>query len=306
MKKEGFLLLFLLFLCVGCSDDNGPSGPIYVISPPAVTQTDGQYFRLKANGEDFPFDLTTPYDINQVQIVRTQTEFFLNVTMNAENVLRVIFDVNGKIISADYTPSGISGVGITYRNYPNFPGNYFNLQVLSNDTAKHRLKVAFSGNLYLSRNNLASETFEIDNCEFDLEYPEQSGVVSTMYTSGFLDNCSAKFNGVDWYATDETYGDFTTNDPYKIEIKLSSNTSPGSFDFTPSSTTNCIRLAKFNTLTLTYDYYDTTGSVAYTYKEFHGATYYTYVGTYSFTAVNPANPADVIQVTDGKYTCYLR
>ncbi len=299
------LLLVLIFFFVGCANDDDELVP--ATANPPVVSGDGQYFRLKVNGHELPFELDEPYGVNNVALYRYGTEFYLRVRTQPGNNLNIDFDENGKIIKARYVPDWISGVAVDYFNYPNFPGNYFNLEVISHDKENHRIKVALSGKLYLNETNLNSETFDIDACEFDLAYPEQNaGIVPEIFNSGFLDNCSAKFNGTAWYATREHYGSFTTDDPYRLEVKLSANTSPGSFAFTPGSSTNCIKFSKFNTTTLAYDTYDTTGSVAYTFKEFHGATSYTYMGSFSFTAVNQVNPADIIQVTDGIYTCYLQ
>lgn len=304
MRKVS-LLLVLIFFSIGCTNDDDQLLP--VVDNTAVLPGDGQYFHLKVNGYDLPFDLINPYGVNTVNLSRNGSEFQLRMKMETVNTLNVNFDGNGKIISARYRPDWISGVLFNYVNYPNFPGHYFNLEVISNDTINNRIKVAFSGKLYLDETNMNSETFDIDACEFDLAYPDQnSGISPTMFSGAFLDNCSAKFNGNLWYATREKFGAFTTTDPYKLEIKIVANTSPGSYNFTPSSTTNRIQFSKFNIQTLTYDYYDTTGSVVYTFKEFHGGTNYTYKGSFSFTAVNPTNPADVIQVTDGEYTCNLR
>jgi hypothetical protein len=55
---------------------------------------------------------------------------------------------------------------------------------------------------------------------------------------------------------------------------------------------------------MTYDYYIISGQVGYTYREYHGYTYYSFIGTFSFTATNPNNPTDIIQVTNGVFRSY--
>lgn len=302
MRNTSLLLLVLLFFLVGCTNDDDQLEPATTNPNPPVA-SDGQYFNLKVNGYELPFDVTQLYGVNTVALYKSGTQFALGIK-TAGGRIDVRFDENGKIINSRYFHEWVMNTNVSYFNYPHFPRHYFDLQILSHDVENQRMKVAFSGKLYLDSSDLNSETFDIDACEFDLVYQIRS-LASDMYHHGFMYNCSAKFNGNSWYATQQRMNAFTTDDPYKVEIRFDPNTSPGSFDFTPASTNNRVRLSKFNTATLVYDYYDTTGSVAYTYKEFHGANKYTYVGTFSFTAVNPANPADVIQVTDGKYICYL-
>jgi len=64
---------------------------------------------------------------------------------------------------------------------------------------------------------------------------------------------------------------------------------------------NYITFSKFNTTTLTYDNYSVNGTLNNEYKEFHGMKLYSYFGSFNFTATNVNNPADVVQVTDGKF-----
>ena len=56
---------------------------------------------------------------------------------------------------------------------------------------------------------------------------------------------------------------------------------PGSFSFDSQSTTNYVKFSKFNPVTLVYDYYNVSGQVGYTYREFHGGSNYSFIGTFS-------------------------
>ena len=298
MKKIILFLFSFGLFCSGCSNGNDAS-------PAPINNTgDGQYFKLNVNGTDLPFVVGQPYGTNHVSLTIAGNVFHLQSVFNS-NYLNVFFDKSGNILSViQNIEGGAYGNPLNYSNYPNFPSNYFNIHIVSLDETAKRVKVQLSGNLYLTPTNLNSETWVISS-DFDMKYSGDETLYSGIVFGGVQDKCSAKFNNVSWTATKESYGSFTSFDPYKLQIKMEKTTNPSAFDFTPTSTTNCIKFYKFNTATLIFDSYDVTGTVAYTYKEFHGANQYSFYGTFSFTAVNPNNPADVIHVTDGDYVCYL-
>ncbi|MFT3795036.1 hypothetical protein [Flavobacterium sp.] len=139
----------------------------------------------------------------------------------------------------------------------------------------------------------------------EMVYSQSEGN-SEFSLNGVPQYCNAKFNTVDWKAWTEPQNSiFTSTDAYRIETHFAVTTTPGSYAINESSG-NYVRFSKFNTATLTYDYYNVTGTIAHSYREFHGAASYSYIGTFNFTAVNPNNPSDVIQVTDGTFRSYQK
>jgi len=79
----------------------------------------------------------------------------------------------------------------------------------------------------------------------------------------------------------------------------------GTFNFTPSTATNMIQLAKFDTTTKQFVNYNCSGTLHILQKEypFYGQGNNTFIlkGTYTVTASNPNNSNEVIQVTDGDF-----
>lgn len=295
MKKHliGFVVVLAIF-CSSCSSDSS--------STPDDTPTH-DYFKMTVDGTEINFN-TTP-NINDYNTVAYSHEgdkitaiinsgFFAGSTY--WNRYDLTFDKLGNFLSFKRNTNG-------YSNYIYYPAHYFTFNVISRDEVNKRIKISFSGRIYVDKTNLNSESNEISG-EFETSY-------GTDFTGDFNlgssvpQYCNAKFNGTPWYAKFEGYYSiFTAEDAYKIVTHFDINAAPGSYNVTPGSTTNYIRFLKFNTTTLTYDNYDVTGVLAHSYREFHGANQYSYIGTFSFTAVNPNNPSDVIQVTDGTFRSY--
>jgi hypothetical protein len=79
---------------------------------------------------------------------------------------------------------------------------------------------------------------------------------------------------------------------------------PGNYNFTSDSNDNFIKISKFNTNTLSYDYYNVEGVLSHSYREFHGAKSYSYIGTFNLKAVNKNIPFDVIEIKDGRFRSF--
>ncbi len=290
MRQILTLLLFFALVLSSCSSDDAPSN----------SGNGSTYFKLKINGTDFAPQLNKYSVILQGNIF---TVVINNDQINGDFTLRFDKRENGKLLDIEVELHderfGIAG----YKNYINYPSNYFDVNLISLDENSNTVKASFSGKLYYRNGDLNSEAIDVAG-EFSADY-EDGGGPQIMYDI----HCTAKFNGNPWEAVFTNFQSnwgprmtFTTYDPYKIDIRFApNNNQTGTFDVTPTSAENYIKLAKFNTTTLTYDYYDVSGNLDYYYKEFHGATNYTYFGSFNFTAVNPNNPADVIEVIDGQF-----
>jgi hypothetical protein len=299
MKKIAIFLFSLVLFCSGCSSND---------STTLEEITNEQYFRLNVGGVELP--LSPDANFNRGAIDMTGDVFLIHAEYGYDSsspqlhLLKIYFDKSGAIIEAKQQSYSVDFFGsYDYLNYENFPSNYFHINIISLDEVNKKIKLNFTGKLYLNNTDMNSEAITI-SAELNQNY----GIIETPYgirVNDIEQYCSAKFNNVPWIARKEKYySEFTAPDAYKIETHFTSNATPGSYDFTPSSTDNYIRFSKFNIGTLTYDYYNVTGVIAHSYREFHGLTNYSFIGSFSFTAVNPNNPSDVIQVTDGIFRSY--
>lgn len=220
--------------------------------------------------------------------------------------LRMNFSSEGKLISGSLSFNSQNNGNPGYGNFIYFPSNYMEVSEFSVNEATKRIKLKFKGRLYNDQKSINSESRLVE-AEVDMNYTEVEPNPYPIVIDNIEQYCRAKINGTPWFARFEhDLSSFTNEDAYKIEINFANSPTPGSYNFTSASTSNYVKFSKFNTTTLTYDYYDVTGQVAYSYREYHGYTNYSFIGTYSFTAVNPNNPADVIQVTDGTFRSYQK
>ncbi len=271
---------------------------------------------MNVSGTDLDFDINNFSTMNGAAIGRLGDDFILSGQYGigyGGNHFFLRFDKQGRVVDASVgSQNDEFGLYVSYENYQYYPDNYFNLEIISLDEAAQRIKVNFSGKLYHESDDFNSEAIEI-NGTLDMDYAIDTESLPGIVYGDFALHCDAKFNGVPWKATHQSYpgsmmsSNFTAPDPYRIDIYfVPNNNISASYDVTPSSTDNYIKFWKFNTATLVYDSYEVTGTLEYHYREFHGANEYTYFGNFSFTAINPNNPADVIQVTDGDFISYQK
>lgn len=300
--KKLICFLAVLFFGLGCTKDG------IAIAP--TVNGDGTYFHLKVNNTDIP--LIEGH--NEVTLNADQTLINLNVSYGFNipnspglNRLSIVFDKNGKFIQAHQQSMdvGENNYTINYKNYRNFPANYFHINITSINEITKSIKFTISGKLYSNDSNFDSESIDLEG-DFNLKYTGELGTTPPVFqVAGIDQHCVTKLNGAPWTALRELdYGEFTAEDPYKIEINFPLTVTAGSYNLIPSSTINYLRFSKFNTVTKTFDYYNLNGVVSQSYREFHGAGNYSLFGTFSFIATNPNNPSDFIQVTDGSFRAY--
>ena len=305
MKHIINIFLVLVFLS-GCSSDS-PAVP----NPDPVAPTD--FCKMSVDGTQFIFDPIQNNSPNAAYARITGDKF--TITLNSlfyagsTNWTRfeLVFTKQGKFMSCTRYSN--------FSNYKNFPAHYFNLTIDSIDEINKKIKLHFSGKIYLNKLNLNSEANEL-NGELSMQYTGDETAYSGLSMGpGIPQHCTANFNGTPWKALfEDSYSVFTAEDPYKVFIHFGVNaTQPGTYPIAlgnPDANGDLNRLEtyiafyKFNTETLHFDRYIVTGEVAYSYREFYGGNQYSYMGRFNFTAVNPANPQDVIQVTDGDFRSY--
>ena len=306
------LLILLAIIAFGCSTDEDPQ--IIVVDAPTTPVADADYFHLQINESAVSIDIPNPNGgWNRGSITKGADYFTINAICGHTGNnpwsfanLTMTFDLTGKLISASQRSQSNNGFGVFYYDYfKHFPSNYFNINIISIDETLKRVKLEFSGNLYQVyafgiEPSLDSERSAVSG-QLDMQYNDQPDSVYTIPNT-VPQYCTAKLNGENWRAYYEhQLSVFTSTDPYKIETHFSASTPIGSYTFNDSSTDNYVRFSKFNTTTLTYDTYSAQGTISYSYKEYHGANSYSFIGTFSFTAVNLTNPSDIIQVTDGSF-----
>lgn len=179
--------------------------------------------------------------------------------------------------------------------------NYFSMNYEIFDLEHQRIKGTFSGYLYSNPANLNSEKKYVSG-SFDLKFDE-------VIPSILGQTNKAKINGIDWVRTfkyeawpDHNYYfrkiqyDFNDKE-YGIKIYYDLQTiTTGTYNFQNTDITNKIQLFKFDVQTGTFINYVSSGTLNVTQKEGSIVS-----GTYNFTAVNPNNSSDVIQVTDGAF-----
>lgn len=296
--KFPLMFLVLSFLTFGCSsnDDNTTAN-----NTNFKLVVDGVEYNVppRNNSEDLGGTIGKGGDKISISIVQgdlnnTDSKLFLNL----------IFSTSGKFISGNMRFFSYNFFNPTYYNFIHFPSNYFQVSSFNLDEVNKKIQMKFKGKLFENKELLNSDSRDIE-VELNTDYTDNGNVSDPLTFNGIEQYCRANFNSTPWFARFEhTASSFTNEDAYKIETHFANTEATGSYNFTSSSTDNYVKLSKFNTVTLIYDYYNVTGQVAYTYREFHGANRYSFIGTFSFTAVNPNNPSDIIQVTNGEFRSY--
>jgi len=212
-----------------------------------------------------------------------------------DSSLELTFDSFGNLRTAIYDDNMFN----RYQSYRNFNSNYFTFSLLSVNASNKTVSVSYSGKVYLNEDDLTS-SFKTISGSFNLTYVEQTPIISGL-------GLSCKIAGTDWYETsfwdngfDNVDRKFISSDANMIAMKFASeDITPGVYNFTPVSQ-NAFQLAKFNTTTLEYDFYDCTGTFTVTSNTAY-PLYSIVEGTFSFTATNSSNPAQQIAVTNGVF-----
>ncbi|MGC4040550.1 MAG: hypothetical protein QM710_07155 [Flavobacterium sp.] len=193
------------------------------------------------------------------------------------------------------------------QNYMNYSSHYFTFNLVSIDEANKKVHVTFSGDLHEDAYDLDSPTHTVSG-EFNVTYTEVTPAVAGLETY-------CKIGGNDWYSTNSATTNGTTMDYFVLDesndgansIYLSFdsfNNGPGTYTFTNTTNTTYARLVKFDPATVSFKQYKCAGTMTVTSKTSAGFVGYYIEGTYSFTATNPSNSADVIQVTNGRFKSY--
>lgn len=277
-----FAFLFLMISLVSCSPESSSSS--------SSSNNSNNLGNFSIDG----FEATSP----TATAVISDNSIAVTLTADNDDELVIKFNRYGDFLSATLNKPDLT----TYSSYPYYAANYFSFNLESFDDSTRRAKGSFSGKVYLNNGSLTapyktvSGTFEV-SCRQVL--PAVAGL-----------GASCVINDSQWHHTDswrdEVGSEFIykwiSDDPYMILTSINGSATLGTFSFVPGSA-NRFQLAKFDTTTLQYIYYNCTGSYTissnYLYNEFLGQKLVS--GTFSFTAVNPADSADQIVVNNGTF-----
>lgn len=289
MKTFKFLFFLLAFACFSCSEDSGDSSADGL-------DTNNYYTLIREERQ---------IDLHEMTVVRTEHGFRVG-DKGYPRMWGFTFDDTGRFgeMYFKFTPLGYNQMMTRY-SYPDFSSNYFDFNLISIDEVNKRVKFSFSGKLYQYLDNLDIERNDISG-EFDLYYIDNVPLIPGLTNEALID-------GDQWRQVSlvkrEIPGGFETesksDDAYKMIIRNNLGTAVGNYNFDAASTTNCVYLYKFNTDTRTYTVYNTAGTMTVTAKTLlSNQDSFTLTGNYNFTATNPNNSADVIQVTNGSFKVY--
>ncbi len=285
IKFLGLLVFSIVFFSCSSGDDDSSSA-----SPNTFTYTYA--------GANVPI----------TQIIARKSEDRIVISGQAANGQGIDVEFNkfgnlGTIESFSTTDFSFPFTSVFYDN----TANYFNFQLISIDEVNKRVVVQFSGKLYDDDTDLTSQFVQVSG-SIDVNYQEVTPNIPGLQVS-------ATIGGSPWYSTKSytnggsSFDDFVlryqNDDQNRISIGFDSgNNNVGTYNFTPSSSTNFVHLAKYNTTTSMFDEYNCTGSMIVTSKTPVNIGGYIIEGTYTFTAVNPSNAAQQIQVTQGVFKTY--
>lgn len=300
MKKSILIFIIGIFIssCTSSNnelpnnDSNNPDRSSIII--------DGVDFGLPSSqNQNYRVVVSKKADIISLSVTNgdlNNTDSMLNMGLN--------FTKNGKFLSGTLFFNSYNFFNPRYFNFIDFPSNFFNCTLLQLDEVNNRIKLNFDGKLYQNKNLITSDSRQISG-QLNLPYTNNGTQADPLVYNGIEQYCTANINSSSWFARFEnSYSAFTDEGPYKIETHFVNSPTPGNYNFNTSSTSNYLRFSKYNPITMAYDYYNVNGQVGYTYREYHGYTNYSFIGTFSFTATNPNNPADIIQVTNGVFRSY--
>jgi hypothetical protein len=195
---------------------------------------------------------------------------------------------------------------VQWQNYAYYNSHYFDFQLSPIDPQTGDCTIDFSGTVYQDRYDLNSDAKTISG-HISITAPTPATSLNWIPNKGMY----ADVDGGDWFADEPLYqifesdSDFTnvyfvSDDHYRLVFNLSgTQTVNGTYDFTPATVHNCIKVEKFNTTTRQYELLATTGTMQVTNKveAFQGIFYLS--GNFSLTAANPDNPAEPIHFNGG-------
>lgn len=262
------------------------------------------YFNFKHNGAPF-IHVMFPNNLTATKLGDT---FRVSNLGDDGMYCDFFFNEDGHFVSSKVYSNGQVPTFINKSNYFNFSSHYFDYDIISIDETNMTIKGTFSGKLYENEFDLNSN-FDVVEGDFFIPYiilPEET---PTIYSNQGL---SVKINNSDWHSVKRrAFGyayyypqreeEFFYDDQVKIAVGLDVFASPvGIYTFSNATAGNYIRVSKFNTTTLTYEDYNTSGTVEILNRVALMPPGYLYEGKFNGTATNPTT-GEILQLTDGAF-----
>lgn len=298
MRYIKYIIFSVVFILSSCSNDDGSNNndgnnndqPIEII----------RQFSLFVNG-----DQSNLNESRYSTAYRKEHTIFIGGE-NPQDIifkLQISFDENGhfgKMIYKEQNNS--SSLPKYFYSNRNFSSNSFNFIIQQYDQVSKRIKGSYSGYLFIDPENLSSESKFVSG-DFDLPIadivPPISGLINEATINNQYWRSSNKFQtlGDNTGQNQELNLHYLRDDEYKMTFTFDKiNTLLGTYSFTPTTLINKIKLSKYNLTTSTYINYNCTGTVQVLLLP-----PFCFDGIYNFTAINPNDPNDVIQVENGKF-----
>lgn len=282
-------IAFSSMLAVSCSSDSDGGG--------SVDAT--EYFNYTTGG--------TEIDITAWQAYRSEDEFEVMGTNPDGTSMYFNFDKHGNLSRAGSTPANESS-DPWMNSFQNFTSHYFDFDIVAIDEASQMIKVNYSGKLYEDEYDIES-AFTTVSGSFNVHYTPVTPTVANMHFT-------AQIAGNNWYGITSSMSIYgfsdvhlwnTSGDAWQLDLNINSdNYTTGTFPFTTSSTSNRVVLSKYDTETNEYVDYASSGTLIISDITDYGWTGKILTGTFIINAVNPDNPGQTIQVTNGSFkTLYL-
>jgi hypothetical protein len=236
----------------------------------------------------------TNLTITSASAQRSEDTFAITADVSDGTSVQILFNKQGNLEEFSYWEDVD-----TYFNYQYYKSNYFTFNLISVNESTHKVKVSFSGTIYQDETDLNSTSKEVSG-SFDLPYTVQTPMITGL-------GLHCKIAGNDWYETDMWDNGWTdvdrkciSDDDNMMIIRFTdSSIAVGTYNFTTASG-NKIQLGKFDTTAHDYTEFNTSGTMTITANtEYFG--FRVIEGTYSFTATNPSNASNQVQVTNGAF-----
>jgi len=279
--KTAFLLVF-----ISCSEDNNQ-----VEEQPQIEQT---FSEIYVNGV-----LVDNSILNNQIFYKVEDEFYMGVATSKT----ISFNENGDFGSFKWNfYNSESGTYKWFYSYRPYSSNFFKLNIEEIDEVNKKVKINFNGAMYGDPNSLQSEGKYVSG-RIVAKYVE---VIPSIFG---LKN-TAKINGQNWIRTNSVQVNDGVNNfvnrciqneyndkEYRIKIYYQIGaTVAGTYNFTSTDQINKVEISKYDLLTNSYTDYNCMGQlkILNTFER-------QIKGEYSFTGINPNNPADVVTVTNGEF-----